>query len=112
MACLSARCAEFGWGLLVSVCLRVLARVRRKGDPRVGLLGSFFCWARLWPRGLFLLKCSFLFLNSFSGMNFDMNSNPFEIKLPWDFCRVFVDSKIVIKLSGYFARLGPTWFLK
>src|SRR3954471_16271500 len=105
VARLSAGGAAVGGALSGCACLCVLARVRRKGDPRVDLLGSFFCWARFWPRGLFLLRYSFLFLNSFSGMNFDMNSNPFEIKLPLEFLQGFVDSKTVIKLSGYFASL-------
>ena len=96
MARLSARCAECRWGLLVSGSVRALAREGRKRNPRVGLLGLIGCWARFWPRGLFLLFKSFLFLFLFSVMVFDMNSNPFESKLFWGFLQGFVDSKTVI----------------
>ena len=84
------------WGLAVSGSVCALARERRKRNPRVGLLGSVRCWARNLAPGPFLLFVSFLFLFLFSGMVFDMNSNPFGFKLLWEFLQGFVGSKTVI----------------
>jgi hypothetical protein len=84
------------WGLAVSGSVCALARERRKRNPRVGLLGSVRCWARNLAPGPFLLFASFLFLFLFSGMIFDMNSNPFEFKQNWGSLQGSVVSNTVI----------------
>ena len=70
----------------------------------MGLLGSIRCWARNLALGLFPLFKSFSFLILFSEMIFDMNSNPFEFKLLWEFLQGSVGSQTIKYPSGYLAK--------
>ena len=67
-------------------------------------MGLFHCWAELVARGPFHLIKSFSFQILFSGMIFDMNSNPFEFKLLWGFLQGSVGSQTIKYPSGYLAK--------
>ena len=82
---LSARCAEWKWGLAVSVCLRVLARERRKGRSPGGLAGLDPLLGQNPGARPFSFEKSFSFSNFIFWNEFDMNSNPFEFKQLWEF---------------------------
>ena len=100
----SAKCARWRWGLSVSDLTRALARVRRKRRSPGGLAGLDLLLGQILAARSFSFENSFSFSKFIFWIDFDMNSNPFEFKLLWEFLQGSVGSNIVKKPCGYLAR--------